>query len=181
MKKGAMELSVGTIVTIVLAVIMLGVGIYIITLIRGGATNAIDSINDEVITSIRNAFADEDKVIVVYPTTRTIKISRGDTGKGFAFGIQNTDLKEHAFKWTVAVDQYFDAQTKCGVGLADISEWIVNPQGGFTLGGSQKQVDPLLVKFNIPKNANKCQIPFNIEVRDESAYYTGSQVFLDLR
>jgi len=181
MKKGAMELSLSTIVTIVLLVIMLGVGIYIITLIRGGATEAIDSINDNVIKAIEDAFVDEDKTIAIYPTTRTIRIGQGDTGRGFAFSVKNKDIKSHSYTWEVKVDENYDIEEECGIGMADANFWIVQDTGSFKLASSQTIELPILVKYDIPESAPNCQIPYLLEINQDDSYYTGAQVYLDIR
>src|SRR3989344_5188244 len=89
-KKAAMEMSVGTMVTIVLLMVVLVLGIFLIQRIFRAGTNAIDSVDSEVQSQIQKLFSEEGKTIAVYPTSREITLSKGDR-KGFAFSVRNTE------------------------------------------------------------------------------------------
>ncbi len=181
MKKGAMELSVGTIVIIVLAMSMLILGIILIRGIFTGSTNAIDEVNKNVINEINDAFGDPDKKIVVYPTARTVTIGQGDTGKGFAFSVKNKDIQQHDFTWKVAVDEEYKIEEKCKITSGEANFWIVQDTGSFTLGNSARLDLPILIKFNIPELAPNCQIPYKLDILTENEnYYGGAQVYLDI-
>ena len=73
-KKAAMEMSVGTIVTIVLLMSVLILGIFLVQKIFSSSTNAIDTIDNEVQNQITQLFSDEGNKLAVYPTSRDIVI-----------------------------------------------------------------------------------------------------------
>ena len=60
-KKGAIELSIGTIVIIVLAMSMLILGLVLIRNIFSGSNDAVGQINTGVISEIQKVFANADK------------------------------------------------------------------------------------------------------------------------
>src|SRR3989337_788975 len=88
-KRAAMEMSVGTMVTIVLLMIVLVLGIFFIQKIFATGTNAIDTIDNQVQNEIQKLFAQEGKTIAVYPTSRDVILKKGDDPRGFAFSIKN--------------------------------------------------------------------------------------------
>src|SRR3990167_3393632 len=91
-KRAAMEMSVGTMVTIVLLMIVLVLGIFFIQRIFSSGTNAIDTIDNEIQSQIQKLFAEEGRKVAIYPTSREIEVKRGDDPKGFAFSVKNNDV-----------------------------------------------------------------------------------------
>ena len=86
-KRGAIELSIGTVVIIVLAMTMLILGLVLVRTIFSGATTSVDNINSQVQNEINKIFG-EDKKLVIYPSTDFIMVRQGKV-EGFALGIQN--------------------------------------------------------------------------------------------
>ena len=85
-KKAAIELSIGTVVIIVLAMSMLVLGIALIRNIFKGATGVVDLSNDKVLEEITSLFSDEGSDIVVkLGADQTAKIKQ-DSGP-FSVGI----------------------------------------------------------------------------------------------
>jgi hypothetical protein len=84
-KKAAIELSIGTVVIIVIAMTMLIMGIVLVRNIFGGATQSVNSLNDKVRSEIASLFTEEGEKIVIYGAgaDRTIKIKRGTESFGF--------------------------------------------------------------------------------------------------
>jgi hypothetical protein len=87
MKKGAIELSIGTIVIIVLAMSMLILGLVLVKNIFGGATYNIDTMNEKVKGEISKLFV-EDRKTVVYLENSLAKIDQGKSW-GIGFAIKN--------------------------------------------------------------------------------------------
>ena len=91
-KKAAIELSIGTIVIIVLAMAMLVMGIVLIRKIGGGATNSVDILNDRIIGEITNLFADEgSEVIVKLGADQTAKVKQDTGAFRIAIGARKSD------------------------------------------------------------------------------------------
>jgi hypothetical protein len=66
-KEGAIELSIGTIVIIVLAMSMLILGMVLVRNIFSGANNAIDMTQDELEGEISKLFVEDKRTVVYLP------------------------------------------------------------------------------------------------------------------
>jgi len=180
-KKGAIELSMSTIVVLVLAMSMLVLGLILIRTIFSGATGAVDRINDEVLKGIDDTLSNSDAKIAIYPSVRKIEIKQGTQGEGFAFSIRNTALEEKEFVYTVAVDESFDISGKCRINAAEADSWLDVYSGSFTLAGSSKMDLPELVTYTIPSDAPSCTIPFIVEIKSLGEHYTSGSIRLTVK
>jgi hypothetical protein len=175
-KKGALELSIGTIVVLVLAMAMLIMGLILVQNIFSGGTDAIDKINNEVLKGIDDMFSDSDAKIVIYPTSRKFTLEQGSKGDGFAFSIRNTELDDIDLTYLIEVDPSFDIESKCKASFESVNRWLDVDTGSFTIAGSSKLDLPELVTFTIPDNAPSCTIPFRVNVNDNQGSYASGSV-----
>jgi|TARA_B100001971_G_C18082624_1_gene479140 hypothetical protein len=174
-KKGAMELSVSTIVIIVLAMSMLIFGMILLKNIFGGATNVVDLTNEQVKERIRDLWGEDNKV-VVYPGSQLITIEQGETG-GFGIGIKN--LLEGSDETTFSYTTTVSSQDGCGVSDNYIeNNWIGlgKEEGGIKLGPGEFTSGKILIK--IPVGSSLCDFRLRINVRQGSENY-GSE-FMDV-
>jgi len=145
-KKGAMELSIGTVVIIVLAMAMLILGLVLVRSIFSGAKYNIEKMNEKVEGEINKLFV-EDKRAVLYLPNRLAEIKQGDP-YGIAFGIQNA-VATQTFKWEVEVDDS-KIKDKCGVTELQAEGWIITGgDGSASVASGQKYYD--IIRFNIPE------------------------------
>ena len=163
-KKAAMEMSMGTIVTIVLVVVTLVLALVLIRSIFSSGTNAVSSINSAIEDQINQLFASSETTdVVIAPASQTIDIKRGDSPKGFAFSVKNWETSgQVSFHYSIAPSP--DASTQCPGG--DAASYIFAGSGDFTLGPSTKLDAPLLVRFSIPKSAPVCTITYVLKVEE---------------
>ena len=78
-KQGQMQMSVGTIVTIVLLMTVLILGLVLVRTIFSGAIENIDSIDQSIKSEINKLFAEDDfRKIIIYPPTRVVTIKKGN-------------------------------------------------------------------------------------------------------
>ncbi|MFA5173662.1 MAG: hypothetical protein WC438_00610 [Candidatus Pacearchaeota archaeon] len=181
-KKAAMELSIGTIVILVLAMTMLVLGIILIRSIFASGTNAISAIDSGVKSEIQKTFSTEGAKIVVYPTSRQVDIKKGAQAEGFAFSVKNLDVSEKSFTWEVKADTAYDYKTKCpGIIASDADSWMEINTGSFTLAPGNSLDNEILVLFTIPRDAPPCSIPFNINVREGTKQYAATNIFLRIK
>lgn len=181
-KKAAMEMSVGTIVTIVLLMTVLILGIFLIQKIFSGSSGAIETINSEVESQIEKLFSNEGRKIAVYPTSQEVTIKKGDDPKGFAFSIRNNDIESATFTYEVEVDPQFD-EDKCGSSFSKArgDQYLLAGEGSFELGPGNSLDLPILVKFDIPESAAPCTIIYNLNVKKGRDAYTGAQIFVTVK
>ncbi|KHO55406.1 MAG: hypothetical protein QT10_C0001G0010 [archaeon GW2011_AR19] len=176
-KIGAMEMSVGTIVTIVLLMSVLVLGIFLVQKIFKTGTSAIDQVDTKIQSEIDQLFSEEDKSVVVYPKERTITIKKGDSG-GFGFSIMNKEQTDGSFSYIVSVGEI---SSGCQLSEEQAESLIVlgKTGTGINLISGSKLEDAILVKFNIPETAPLCQIRYSLDVKNNGLQYA-STVGVDL-
>lgn len=169
-KIAAMEMSVGTIVTIVLLMSVLVLGIFLVQKIFKTGTSAIDVVDTKIQSEIDRLFADEDKSVVVYPKERDITIKKGDSG-GFGFSIMNKEQTSGSFSYLVSVGEL---GADCQLTEEQAEKLIVlgKTGTGINLPSGSKLEDAIFVKFNIPETAPLCQIRYSLDVEKDGVQYS---------
>lgn len=176
-KKAAMEMSVGTIVTIVLLVTVLILGLVLVRQIFGSGKDSIDQIDQAIQSEITKLFADENKKVVIYPASREISVKKGDSG-GFGFSIKNVDSMSGVFSYKVSP---IEVSNSCQLTLEQAGSLIA-------LGGSGDNINipsgsvlenAILVKFEIPETAPLCKIRYGLDIKKDSQQYE-STIGIDL-
>jgi len=176
-KKGTLELSIGTIVIVVLAMSMLILGLIFVRTIFVGSEYNIKLMNNKVKGEISNLFAEDQRSVINLPDDRVVNIEEGkDFGLGF--GIQNT-LDTQKFKWKVEIVD----KSKCDVSESEAESWILTGgSGNIDLEKGEKYAD--LIRINIPEKSvgSKCEIRYKIVVENEDGdIYTVESFILETR
>lgn len=169
-KRGAMELSIGTIVVIVLAMSMLILGLVLVKNIFEGSKYNVDVLNQGVKDEISKLFQSDEKIYVHLPN-HNADIKQGkEWGVGFAIrnNAQNT-AQDSVFSYTVIIADD-RVQEKCGVGKDVINKWIVTGDSG-SLTISPGKMELGVARFQIPDEAPLCTIRYNIQVTKAGAPY----------
>jgi len=180
-KKAAMELSIGTIVIIVLSISMLILGLILIKTIFTSGIRSVNQIDSKVRSAIDNMFIDSKNLkMAIYPSDKKIRINQGTQGEGFAYSVRNTDLETRDFTYIMTVDPAFDIRDKCRINVKEAEDWIVNPTGSFTLVGSANMDDPELILFNIPESAPLCTVIYRLDVKKEGDFYEYRKIHLTI-
>jgi hypothetical protein len=176
-KKAAMEMSVGTIVTIVLLMTVLILGLVLVRSIFSGAVENIDGIDQAVKNEINKLFSeDASRKIVVYPSSRFITIQKGTNNLGFGFSIRNVDDESAKFTYTVSA-----SEASCSIRLNEADDFIsLGSKGQITLAAGTFMDDPVFVRYNIPDDAPPCEIRYTVEVLKGTTVY-GSSIDVDLK
>lgn len=175
-KKAAIELSINTIVVIVLAMSMLILGLVLVKNIFTGATDVTSMTNDQVKNQVSKMFGDDDK-LVIYPDSRLIEIKQGKAG-GFGIGIQNlrsgssTDVK---FSYEVTVSDP-DVKKKCGKTEKEI-ESLINV--GRTETGIEVPSGDLVARkvvFTSEIGDALCLVRFKVAVKVNTEVYASDYI-----
>ena len=173
-KKGAVELSVSTIVIIVLAMTMLILGLVLVKTIFSGAQYNVEQMNDKVKDEINKLFVEDQRALLYLPSNNIAEIKQGSQ-YGLAFSIQNT-LKSQTFSWKVELNDN-KVQTKCGVDANAANGWITTGgEGNAAIDTGQKYPD--VVRFNIPSgvvsDVSTCILRYKMTIlkQDNSSYQT---------
>jgi len=181
-KKAQMQMSVGTIVTIVLLMTVLILGLVLVRTIFKGATGSVNNINQAVKNQINKLFAeDSSRKIVIYPSTRIFTIKKGNKDYlGFAFSIRNIETTEGKFTYSVFVNDP-NIRKKCNINIQEAESWIkAGKSGSVSIPPGDVMIDPEFVRFLIPDSAPPCLIRYGINVKKDNQQY-GNTVNIDLK
>lgn len=175
-KKAAIEMSIGTIVVVVLAMSMLILGLVLIRTIFTGAKNVADMTNDQLTNQISQLFGADQKV-AVYPNSKKIDIVQG-TPNGFGIGIKNLRTGSTSavkFSYEVVVSDP-DVQTKCGVSDTEISKLITTGRSGPEMDIASGEVYSAPVLFSTQTGDPLCTVRFRVDVKAGGVPYGSPQV-----
>lgn len=118
-KKAAIELSIGTIVIIVLAMSMLILGLVLVRNIFSGATGSVDDLNDKVQDEIIKLFSDDsDDVVISLGSDNTAKIKQDTPAFSLAIGARTLDgsnTDRDRLKYELSLDENGDCVEKIGL------------------------------------------------------------------
>ena len=162
-KKAAVELSIGTIVIIVLAMSMLILGLVLIRGIFSGATDNVDTINDKVREEINKLFVDETERAVLRLTENTAKIEQGNS-LGIAFGVRNTDrgsTDSSTFRYETVLDDD-KIRENCGISKEVAENWVRSGSGSVSVRPGE--VDGEIIRIIIPEDAPLCETKYRIVI-----------------
>jgi hypothetical protein len=165
-KRAALELSIGTIVILVLAMSMLILGLILVRTIFSGATDNVSTMNEKVRQEINDLFVEGQKGVLKLAEGNA-KIKQGDPF-GVAFGIINTG-KTQKFRWSTIVEDD-NIRKKCGIADREAEAWIATGgTGSVELKSGDTYADRVL--FNILEGSvsdiSTCIIRFKIVIKDE--------------
>ena len=178
-KRGAIELSVGTIVIVVLAMSMLILGLVLIRTIFKGATNVADLSSEQIISEVNKLFG-EDKKVVIYPAIDTIVVKSGET-RGFGIVIRNqlSGAQAKLTNFSYEVVPVSDVEKDCGVTKEEVYNLFAS--------GSEKDMnipvatgDPKAIKvlFETGEGDPICTIRFRVDVKANGENYDYDYVFV---
>lgn len=176
-KKAAMELSIGTIVVVVLAMSMLILGLILIKNIFTGVSYNVDEVNNKVKDQIGKMFTEDTKVVAYLPSNGIAEIGQGDNF-GLAFAVRN-NIETQEFKWEVKLDDA-DVSQKCGITATQAQSWILTGRTG-TIPISSGQSEYGLARFLIPEgqvsDVSRCIVRFNLIVKKQDGTAYGVSLF----
>lgn len=165
-KSGAMEMSVGTIVVIVLSMSMLILGMVLIKGIFTGASDNVLQMNDKVKGQIGKLFVEDRKTVINLPN-QIAKIKQNENW-GVSFGVTNLQkggaVGSDDFSYEVTVAD----GSKCGG--VDVSSWIeIGGIGKMNIGPGGNYFG--IIRFLIPEGTPLCIARFHLEVKQGTTNY----------
>jgi hypothetical protein len=168
-KKAAMELSMSTIVILVLAMSMLILGLVLVRTIFTGAKYNVDDINSKVKDQISKLFS-EDQEMVIYLANGQVDIKQNEQW-GVAFCVKNLkqDSSDNKFPYTVSVNEISGSCT--GIDETKAMSFIVLGKEDI-LGATPGEVACDRIRFLIPKGTPLCMIRYGISIKNNGNDYT---------
>ena len=171
-KKAAIELSIGTIVIIVIAMSMLILGLVLVRTIFTGAKYNVDQLNKNVEAEINKLFNEKGQKTVIYLPNNQADVKKGQSF-GVAFGIRNTiEGETKAGKFTYQVKSS-EVQAGCQLTLDQANSYIIlGKTGSFDI---LPGAEPLyrLIKVQPSSSAPLCEIVYDlVATKDNQPYDT---------
>lgn len=168
-KKAAIEMSVGTIVIIVIAVTMLILGIVLVRNIMCGAMGLTIDINDKVRAQINDMFnSGVGEVVCIGSGSQAVTMVIGENNIVMC-GIKATEETDYK----ISLVDISSTNNKI-----DPSKWI-SPQGADTWTGTSNTADPQPVKkvlrLNIPDNAPETNLVISLKIEKGNGDVLGTQ------
>lgn len=163
-----MEMSVGTIVTIVLLMSVLILGLVLVKNIFGGATDATDMTISQLNKQTSELFGDSNEKVLLTPNAGEITIKAGKTGD-FGISVKNraTSLDQGTeFSYEVTA-----VENNCGLTNAQM-ETLISTGKTHTFSIPVSEVESWKVEFAIPESGiPDCSLVYKAEVKRGSEPY----------
>lgn len=179
-KKAAIELSIGTVVIIVLAMSMLILGLVLIRNIFGGATESVDNLNEKVRSEITNLFAeDSSKLAIRLGADKTAIVKQGNR-LGVAFGAQAASGQATTTDMKYTLELMENTDTEC---RNDFKNYFTD----YRFGGDFKTTSSFsfetidgpngfsIIVLDVPETAKPCEQRIRITLTDSSQATPGTQ------
>jgi len=166
-KRGAIELSIGTMVVIVLAMAMLILGLVLVRNIFSGATSSVDTINDNVKAQINQLFNDNNQKVAILLPGNSVSITKGQSF-GVAFGVKDITTGSSAqdtFHYDI---EHASVATNCQGpnGMTEqqaLSYIYLAKSGDFTISPGDTATQ--IFKIKPADNAPLCEVAYSLVVR----------------
>ncbi|MGV8130782.1 MAG: hypothetical protein ACP5N7_01615 [Candidatus Pacearchaeota archaeon] len=185
-REGALELSIGTIVVIVIGMSMLILGLVLVRTIFSGSTSTVDDLNEQVQSEILNLFGDSTgNVVVKLGSADTAKVKPGDRFN-VAIGAQHPDgasITRDSLQYRISLAD--DSNENClrllgkeraeGLFVTRVNTWNNFDQfSGSTAFG--------LVEIDVPSGTARCTQKVNIDMKlkEEQQASSGDAFILEV-
>jgi len=168
-KKAAIELSIGTIVIIVLSMSMLILGLVLIQKIFKGAGEVTDLANQNMVDKINKLFNDEEKRAVVYLPDSQAEIKKGQSYRiGFAIRNANQggtgEAQKFNYEFIVPEGAGAGVQEGCSLSADKASKFIqVGRSGSVSLKPGDPATERSIV-IGTPDDSPLCTILYEFRV-----------------
>lgn len=169
-KKAAFEMSVSTMIIIVLAIVFLILGLTLVRNIFGNATESVDDVNEQMKSQIRNIFSDGSEKLFILLGNDKIANVRADAslfsfwvGARTNYGSSVTNRSD--MQYILELDPASDCYQK--LKATQISKWFVNPtmpstgKTGYNdvrdIGTTAQDSASARIQLKIPEGTPLCQ------------------------
>lgn len=161
-KRAAMEMTVGTIVTIVLLMSALVLGLILTKTVFNTSKGAMDLTDQQLTNEIGKAFGSEEDKVAIYPKSGSLTIKQ-EQEEAVGLGIRNllTGVSgAQKFSYNVVV-----AESKCG--NENVLNWISIGSKEEGISISVGDYYSTKIYFKIPTGAPLCTVKYRVEVKSE--------------
>jgi hypothetical protein len=164
-KRGAIDLSIGTVVIVVIAVMVLIIGISIVSKLGCSAIRGIDTLNDATVNEIYDKFSDGSKIVVKEPKN---EIRKG-VDYNIALGIQDSESRQSSYSYSIEASDL--GTCKFSKEVAD--SFIILGRTSENFGIDEKVA--LMVVFSIPTTTENCVLKYKISATKDNEFYDAKE------
>ena len=177
--KGAMEMSVGTIVTIVLLMSVLILGLVLVKNIFSSANGAIKLSGTQLDNQISKAFGDSSTRAVMYPTSNALTIK---VGKSDAMGVGIKNIANNVNDPTDFTYEVSSPENSCGLTNDQAMKLIM--LGKATSSPINIPIGQLYsgkITFQIPDTMPNCLITYDVNIKRAGTLYATPSFVLTVK
>ena len=166
MRKKGFELSINFIVVIVLAIVVFGLGIFMLNRFLGGASEIKMELDERTDTQLSNLLQAGNKVVIPF---NSATIPRGDYHV-FGLGILNSE-QESNFNVVIDLSRALDKNDIQMARDPDIEPWLRYDKQTFKLSRSEQRKD--VIRVDAPRDAASGTYILNVNVYRNGEIYGG--------
>jgi len=177
-KKAAMELTMGTLVTIVLLVMVLILGGYFVNKIFHSAIKVADMTDEQLTNEINKLFTEESKLII-YPSTKIVKIKQEDVDE-VGIGVKNLiagGSESGNFSYQIVVADASD----CRESDEEVAKWIIVGEREDNIPIPAGELSVQRVRFRIPSGSSLCIARFRVNVFSNGQSYSTDSFDVEIK
>lgn len=172
--KGAIGLSINTLVIIIISLVILSGGITLLYKFIGGAEDIKGSLDQKTQDELERLLVSQGQKVAL--PLHVADVSRGETHV-FGIGILNTFDTQQTFLVRISLKKVIDETgQEIPVDKNAVTSWVFYNSEGISIGADNNHKEALLV--NVPKNAAKGQYIFSATVQTSSGFYGNPQTFI---
>ena len=173
-KRAAIELSMTTVVVIVLAMTMLAVGLTLVRTLFKGAIYTAGSLNTQIQDQINQMFQSETTTVGIVSDQGLLEPSRGDDSCVW-WAIVAYDSGTYDYTFSIIPAECADASKGYRLTDASIGKWFLTPLHG-SVSLAPNQPEKYCLRFNIPSNAPSCLFSVDLVVTKDGVNYGSERV-----
>lgn len=190
-KKAAFELSVGTMIVIVLAVVFLILALTLVRNIFRGGSETVDDINQQVKDELKGIFADGDQsgiAILNLGDTKIARIKAGTTNFGIAIGAETkygtTVTKRSDVQFSLELDKASDTNCLAKLSASRVMNWFttqeISPTESSPVWNDMNDFQTSLafgrIELNIPEGTPVCTQVVFLRAQDKTVTDTADRI-----
>lgn len=178
-KKAAFEMSISTMIIIVLGVIFLIMALALLRSIFFGATQSVDVINTQVMDQLRSLFTDDSQKIIIKLPSNTADIRSGTSNFGFSVAAKTkygTPVSNYSgIQYKIELVKSSDCYTKLGAAL--VTRWFTAQKVSSDQGEYYNDIDKYdgkdmggaVIRISIPEGTILCSQAVKISFIDNTS------------
>ncbi len=173
-KEGALELSIGTIVVIVIGMSMLILGLVLVRTIFTGATSSVDTLNEQVMNEIVGLFGDDSgNLLIKLGSTNSVTLKPGNKQFNVAIGVQHPDgqsITRSTIQYRIQLDTAGTDNCIRKIGQKGAEGLFATPMNIWNdLGAYSGSTGAALIEIKIPDGTPVCTQKVNVDVKLKDA------------